>query len=198
MEPIHFESARIQGWSRVAVLGGSFDPPHVGHVLLATYVLSVGAFDGIVIIPVHTHAFGKEMTPFAQRLAMTERAFSLLDPARCVVSGVEATLSKPSFTVQTLEALHALHPRASMRLVVGADILAGAHRWRDIDRVKQLAPFFVVGRAGHERASDAHAELIEVSSTEMRRKLALGHDTSSWLPASVREYIAEQGLYGRS
>lgn len=186
---------RLKTWRRIAVLGGSFDPPHVGHVLLATYVLSVGEFDGVLIVPTHTHAFGKEMTSFAHRMAMSERAFSVLDPARCLVSPIEEALPKPSFTVQTLEALHALNPTATMRLIVGADIPASAHKWRAIDRVRALAPFFVVGRAGFDVVSDAHAELIQVSSTEMRRKLACGEDVTSWMSSSVRAYIAEHQLY---
>lgn len=188
--------ARVLGWTRIAVLGGSFDPPHVGHVLLASYVLSVGEFDGVIIVPTHTHAFGKVMAPFAHRIAMSERAFSVLDPNRCIVSSLEASLPTPSFTVQTLEAIHAQHPTASMRLIVGADILASAHQWRSIDRVRELAPFFVVGRAGFEAVSDVHAELIQVSSTEMRRKLKAHEDVTSWMPLPVRAYIAEHGLYG--
>ena len=187
---------RARDWKRVAVLGGSFDPPHVGHVLLATYVLSVGNFDGIVILPTHTHAFGKVMTSFAHRLAMSERAFAVLDRTRCIVSSLEAELPSPSFTVHTLEALHAALPQTSMRLVVGADILPSAHKWREIERVRALAPFFVVGRAGFESVSDAHAELIQVSSTEMRQKLAAAEDVTSWMSSSVRAYIAEHGLYG--
>jgi nicotinic acid mononucleotide adenylyltransferase len=83
-----------------------------------------------------------------------------------------------------------------MRLVVGADILPSAHKWREIERVRALAPFFVVGRAGFESVSDAHAELIQVSSTEMRQKLAAAEDVTSWMSSSVRAYIAEHGLYG--
>ena len=188
--------ARLLSWNRIAVLGGSFDPPHVGHVLLASYVLSVGEFDGVIIVPTHTHAFGKVMAPFAHRIAMSERAFAVLDPNRCVVSSLEASLPAPSFTVQTLEAIHVQHPTATMRLIVGADILASAHQWRAIDRVRALAPFFVVGRAGFEAVSDVHAELIQVSSTEMRRKLNEREDVTSWMPRTVRAYIAEHGLYG--
>jgi len=188
--------ARVLGWERIAVLGGSFDPPHVGHVLLASYVLSVGAFDGVMIVPTHTHAFGKDMASFAHRMAMSERAFAVLDPERCVVSSLETTLPTPSFTVQTLEAIHAQHPSASMRLIVGADILASADKWRAIGRVRALAPFFVIGRAGSEAVSDVHAELIQVSSMEMRRKLKAHEDVTSWMPISVCAYIAEHGLYG--
>lgn len=187
---------RVLGWNRIAVLGGSFDPPHVGHVLLASYVLSVGEFDGVIIVPTHSHAFGKLMAPFAHRIAMSERAFSVVDPKRCIVSSLEVSLPAPSFTVQTLEAIHAQHPTALMRLVVGADILASANQWRSIDRVRALAPFFVVGRAGFEAVSDVHAELIQVSSTEMRRKLKAHQDVTSWMPLAVRAYIAEHNLYG--
>ena len=186
----------LPDWGNIAVLGGSFDPPHIGHVLLAAYVLAVGSFDGVVVVPVHTHAFGKEMAPFPHRVAMCERAFAVLDPTRSLVSAIEAGLPKPSFTVQTLEALHAARPQASMRLVVGADIPANAHKWRDIERVRTLAPFFVVGRPGFQSDVDAHAELVQVSSTEMRQKLASGQDVASWLPVGVREYIARHALYG--
>jgi len=189
--------ARAQGWRRIGVLGGSFDPPHCGHVLLATYALSVAPIDGLLVVPAFAHPFGKRMAPFEHRLAMAALAFSALDPARCAISDVESTLAPPSYTVRTLEALRARLPDASFRLLVGPDIVKDPAKWDQNERVRELAPFFVVGRGGHDAgdAEDAPLDLPAVSSTEVRARLAAGRDVRGLVPSVVVDYLEQRGSY---
>ncbi len=184
-------------WGRIGVLGGSFDPPHCGHVLLATYALSVAPIDGLLVVPAFAHAFGKEMAAFEHRVAMTRAAFAVLDPARVEISEIERELPPPSFTYRTLEALAERFPRARFRMIVGSDIVKDTSRWTRIERVTELAPFFVVGRGGHDapEAESAPLDLPEVSSTRVREALRGGCGASGLVSAEVEAYVAEHQLY---
>ena len=184
-------------WGRIGVLGGSFDPPHCGHVLLAAYALSVAPRDGLLVVPAYAHAFGKQSTQFAHRVAMARAAFAVLDPARVAVSEVERELPAPSFTYRTLEALAERYPTARFRWIVGSDIVRDTSRWTNLPRVLELAPFFVVGRDGHEVEGAEHAplELPAVSSTDVRARLRAGEEAAGLISASVAEYARAHGLY---
>lgn len=184
---------------RVAFFGGSFDPPHVGHVLSAAYALTLG-FEKVLVAPVFEHAFGKRMAPFEARVELCRRAFEGL--GRVEVSGLEATLERPSYTVRTLQRLAADHPTWELRTLVGSDVLAETHAWHEFDRVKALAPLFVLARLGHEVHGLGPAVLPEVSSSEVRDLLrrrgapdAGGERLERLVPVSVLRAIDVQGLY---
>ena len=181
----------------IAVFGGSFDPPHIGHVFLATYALSVAGVARVIVAPTFEHAFGKPLSPYAHRLAMCERAFAPLSAVE--VSGVERELGGTSRTLRLLHALSARHPGARLRLLVGSDILLERDRWQAFDEICRIAPLLTAERAGYAReqgAPDGQGPLLpEVSSSAIRAALADGADVSGLLPARVRAYVAEHGLY---
>ncbi len=181
--------------SEIGIYGGSFDPPHVGHVLLVSYALSVSALERVIVAPVFSHPFGKDMCAFEHRLEMCERAFSCF--TRVEVSDIERTLKRPSYTLNLVEALKARHPEATLRLLMGADLLAQTDRWHRFDRIRELAPPLVAGRAGYARPDvDRDAPLLpEVSSTEVREALERGDDVSARVPRGVLDYIRAHGLY---
>ena len=180
---------------RVAIYGGSFNPPHVGHVLTAVWALSIGAVDEICCIPVYAHAFDKALVDFEHRLAMTELAMSLLPGV--FVSRVEAELGGASRTLHTLQHLAAQHPEWDMRLLLGADILGETDKWHAFDQVKALAPLLVVGRLGFTQADVPPPQLPEVSSTYVRSTIAAhkAADLDRVVPARVLAYIEAHGLY---
>jgi nicotinate-nucleotide adenylyltransferase len=181
---------------RVGIFGGSFNPPHVAHVLAVAYVLSCTEVDRVVVIPAFQHPFAKSLAPFADRLEMCRRAFEPI--ARVDVSSVEEELGGESRTVRTLEHLHAQHPEWRMRLIVGSDIIHEMDRWTAPERVRELAPPIVLGRigvapaAGHENAPRV---LPEVSSTAIRSALGNGTSLDNLVPRAVLEWIRERGLY---
>ena len=181
---------------KVAVYGGSFDPPHVAHVLAATYVLTMGDFDRVIVVPVFRHAFDKDLTDFEHRVRMCELAFASL-PVE--VSRIEQRLEPPSFTLHTIQRLLADHPSFEPSLVVGSDVLYESPKWHHFERIAELAPLFVLGRAGHAHPAAPAAVLPEVSSTEIRAKLLrrppLDPGTKALVPRAVLEYILQHGLY---
>lgn len=179
------------------MLGGSFDPPHMGHVLLANYVLSCAGIDRLVVLPSHTHPFGKRFAAsFAERVAMCRLAFATLK--KIEVSTLEARLPAPNYTLYSLRALKERHPDWQLRLVVGSDVYAQRSRWLHFDALCELAPLLVVGRGQRPRAAPLPLAIPELSSTMLRRRLAQSKEVRGWLPREVAEYIEEKSLYRSS
>jgi nicotinate-nucleotide adenylyltransferase len=193
---------------RVAVFGGSFNPPHVGHVLGVVYALSTAPIDEVLVVPVYQHPFAKHLAPFADRLAMCRLAVGWLP--RVVVSTVEEELGGESRTLRTLEHLRATHPSFALRLLVGADVLGDLPKWHRWDRIAELAPPLVLGRrgvspsdapvtwVGAAAADEPPAPVLpRVSSTEIRAALAAGDVDAvrGLVPASVIDHIVAHGLY---
>lgn len=179
--------------NRLAIFGGSFNPPHLGHVLAATWVLSTARVSRLMVIPALTHAFGKDLAAFPHRRRMAELAFGGLEGVE--VSDLEARMEGPSYTVHTLERLAEEHSGMQLGLVIGTDLVEQIPDWHEGHRIEELAELIVVGRGGH--ADDAARELVipEVSSSEVRRRLAEGQSVDSLVPWRVRDYITEHGLY---
>jgi nicotinate-nucleotide adenylyltransferase len=180
---------------QTAILGGSFNPPHVAHVMAAYWTLATRGVSEVWMLPSYRHPFGKALAPFEDRVRMCELAAA---PVRGLhVCTAEAELRDDPLvgkTARTLEYLVEKHPDRSFTLVVGADIVADTPKWYRFDRVRELARVIVVGRAGETGFADGPA-LPDVSSTEVRDRLARGEDVSSLVPTRVLEYIRERGLY---
>ncbi|MET0792765.1 MAG: nicotinate-nicotinamide nucleotide adenylyltransferase [Polyangiaceae bacterium] len=186
----------------VAIYGGSFDPPHVSHVLAAVYALKVGGFDQVLVVPVFEHALHKQLTPFPDRLRLCELAFAGIEGV--LVSPVERELATPSLTLRTLEHLAALHPDWALRLLVGSDVLSETGKWHAFDRVSALAPPYVLARPGYAHPDPQALPLPDVSSTRIREALlqralpSAAALLANHLPHTVLDYIEQHGLYGAS
>lgn len=183
---------------RVGIFGGSFNPPHVAHVLAVAYVLACCEIDRVLVVPAYQHPFAKSLAPFADRLEMCRRAFEPYAAGRVEISAVEEELGGESRTVRTLEHLQAAHPDWQMHLIVGADIVHEMDRWWSPERVRELAPPIVLGRIGVAPAvghEDAPRVLPEVSSTAIRAALAKDESLDNLVPRAVLAWIAERGLY---
>jgi len=179
----------------VAIFGGSFNPPHVGHVLAVAYVLSVCDVDGVMVVPVFDHPFDKELVPFERRMEMAQAAVGWI--AGVEVSDIERNLGGESRTLYTIEALLEQQPERELRLVIGSDVIADLAKWHRWDRIEQLAPPIIVGRAGYDVAGAPSAILPEVSSTEIRRLMKQGRDDelTALVPWRVLELIRAHALY---
>jgi nicotinate-nucleotide adenylyltransferase len=197
---------------RVAVFGGSFNPPHVAHLLASVYALAVAPIDRVLVIPVFRHPFAKELASFDDRLEMCRRGLGWIPGVE--VSTVERELGGESLTLRTLEHLAEEHPSYALRLLIGSDVLADLPKWHRFDRIAEIAPPLVLGRsgvvnAGHEGDPPLMVGsmpipraplpvLPQVSSTEIREAIAGGQIDAvrERVPAAVLEYIEERGLYG--
>jgi nicotinate-nucleotide adenylyltransferase len=167
--------------------------------MLVTYVLSVGGFDRVLVVPTYEHAFHKPLSRFEDRLEMVRRSMAPFPNVE--VSAVESELPTPSRTVATLSLLRERHPCHRFRLVVGSDVLAETHKWHAFERVLELAPPYVVGRAGYPPPVPGAPTLPDISSTRVRKLLLerlepeVMDQLCRLLPSSVLDYIDASGLY---
>ena len=178
---------------RVALFGGSFNPPHVAHQLAALYVLETAPVDALWFVPAFEHAFGKPLAPFEDRLAMCELAAAALGP-RARVSDVERAIGGRSLTLRTVRRLVELHPEHAFSLVIGSDLQGDVASWYGGDELQRTIPFVVVGRPG-TNGSSAGVTMPDVSSTAVRAAIAAGKAVDGLVPRAVLDYILRKGLY---
>jgi nicotinate-nucleotide adenylyltransferase len=198
---------------RVGILGGTFNPPHLGHLVCAQEAYLQLELDRVTLMParIPPHKPVEYEPGIEQRLELCRLAVQG-DP-RFTVSDLELSRPGPSFMVDTLEALHREAPNNELVLIVGGDIAAGLPRWREPERVLALATLAVAKRRGTAWAS-VHAALesltggerarffrmpqIGVSSTVIRGRVRDGQPIRYIVPDRVVEYIERHGLYGGS
>jgi nicotinate-nucleotide adenylyltransferase len=180
---------------RVGVYGGSFNPPHVGHAMVASWLLWTDRVDCVRLVPSFSHPFSKRLAPFADRVRMC-RALAGELGSRVLVDEVERDLPQPNYTIDVLGALDALHREDKHRLVVGADVLGQTSAWRSWDQIEARYRPIVVGRAGYPLPPGTIC-FPGVSSSEVRALLAVGHGVEHLLPAVVLAelpaWYADQG-----
>jgi nicotinate-nucleotide adenylyltransferase len=190
---------------RVGIFGGTFDPPHVGHVLTAGDACETLALDRLIFVPAASQPFKVNAPAVASpkdRLAMVRLAIG--GDARFEVSDIEIERGGLSYTVETLEALALSRPGAKLFLILGIDALTSFERWRSPQRIRELATIAVLIRGEsdfHESESRAGAVVrvssrrIDVSSSEIRRRLREGKPITAFVAESVERYIATANLY---
>jgi nicotinate-nucleotide adenylyltransferase len=180
---------------RIAILGGSFNPPHVAHLMVAYWALATQDVREVWLLPSYRHPFGKELAPFDDRVRMCELAArGVRGVAVCTAERELADDPLVGKTARTLEHLVAKHPDVDFALVVGADIVPDTPKWFRWDRVVELARVVVVGREGFPPVPDSPT-FPAISSTEIRARIARGEGVSGLVPRKVREYVEEKGLY---
>jgi len=181
---------------RVALFGGSFNPPHVAHQLVALYVLETASVDELWFVPAYEHAFGKPLAAFDDRLAMCELAAAALGP-RARVSDVERAIGGRSLTLRTVRRLVELHPEHTFSLVIGSDLVGEVGGWYGGDELARTVPFVVVGRPRGASGAAAAPSIVmpDVSSTAVRAALAAGKLVDGLVPRAVLDYIYRKGLY---
>lgn len=175
---------------RLAVFGGSFDPPHIGHAMVVSWLLLTDKVDRVLLVPVAAHPFSKRTSPFARRVAWC-RALAEALGCKVEVSEIEGELPAPSYTLQTMEALAERWPGADLRFVVGADIEPELPQWhRGAELERRFRPL-VVGRAGYP-SPEGVPRFPAVSSTEIRERLVAGEPVGSMVPSVVLRLISDQ------
>lgn len=191
---------------RLGVLGGTFDPIHVGHLVAAVNVRHALALDRVLLVVANVpwqKVGGREVTPAADRLAVVEAAVG--DVPGVEASDLEIRRGGTSYTADTLRELRAGHPGAELFLVVGSDVAASLDTWERIDVVRQLATLVVVNRPGTQlpaldsswRVETVEIPNLEISSTDLRARAADGRPLDYLIPASAVRCIRERGLYAR-
>lgn len=195
--------------SRLGILGGTFDPIHLGHLILASYAADDLSLDRVLFMPAQTppHKLGDPVSPSEHRTAMIERAIEP-DP-RYSMSLLDMSGSRPSYTSKLLERLNDVEPDSELYFLIGADSLRDFPSWHEPERILELARLGVARRPGtviddsvfdalptlRDRATVFSSPLIDISATSIRERVAAGKPISWTVPGSVEAYIRTHGLY---
>jgi nicotinate-nucleotide adenylyltransferase len=185
----------------VGLFGGSFDPIHHGHLLVAQAAAEALELGEIRFVPAREQPFkaGDHAASADDRASMVERAIARAPGMH--LERTELDRAGPSYTVETLRALRAREPGTSFVLLVGSDAATGLPRWHEAPEVGRLARIVAFGRAGDTgKALPPGIELIsvpavEISSTAIRERVRRGQSIRYWVPDAVAEFIATRGLY---
>jgi nicotinate-nucleotide adenylyltransferase len=195
---------------RIGILGGTFNPPHLAHLVCAQEAYLQLGLDVVLLVPTHTppHKALRHDPGCAHRLELCRLAI-LLDE-RFAASDIEVRRKGPSYTVDTLQELHATDPDSELYLILGGDIATGLPQWREPERVLSLAMLAIADREGTPRASIEAAldcvpggervryfamPQIAISSTLVRRRLQAREPVRYLVPDAVVDYIERHGLY---
>ena len=188
---------------RIGIMGGAFDPPHLAHRALAQAALRDLNLTELRIFPTG-QAWHKStpLSPAADRLAMAQLAFAGLTGV--VVDDAELRRPGPTYTLDTLQALHQARPQAALFLVIGADQARSFERWHGWQQILQLATLAVAERdpqAGQwhnsawGRVHRLHMPVSDLSATGIRERCRAGQSIHSLVPHGVADYVAQHGLY---
>ncbi len=194
---------------RLGLFGGSFDPPHVGHLLVAQDALAALRLDRLLVIPAAQQPLkDQHATSATHRLAMARACFAGVSGIE--VDSVEIERGGLSYMVDTVEAVHRRWPAAELHLLVGRDVLPTLPRWHDVDRLLRMVHLVVFTREtapdtrplpiNEETHSGIVAEYlatrrVDISSTEVRSRVRDGRSIRGFVPDAVAAYIASTGLY---
>lgn len=189
---------------KIGIFGGSFNPIHTGHAILANYLVSETDLDAVWLMVAPRNPIKSEYDRAydLHRLRMTEMVTRRINGA--ITSGLEFSLPYPSYTINTLNTLSQKFPDDEFALVIGADNWAIFNRWRNADEIIARHEIYVYPRRGYEiaipdelkdRVKALDSPLIEISSTMVREKLSRGDNLSFYLPDDVYQYILEHNLY---
>jgi nicotinate-nucleotide adenylyltransferase len=189
---------------RLGLLGGTFDPPHNGHVATAAIVRQALGLDQLWLVVANRpwqKAGTRAVTPAGERLALTEAAVAGVEGV--AVSPLEIERGGDSYTVDTLAALRADQPDRELLVVVGADAAAGLPTWERPDELRTGARFVLVDRPGVAAAAPpegwtfvrVEVPRLDVSSTDLRARVASGLPIDGLVPPAVRALIGARGLY---
>lgn len=189
---------------RWGVFGGTFDPPHVGHLVAAVNARHEAQLDRVLLVVANEpwqKVGARDISPAADRLAMVDAAVAGVEGLEA--SAIEIERGGPSYTGDTLCQLHDEDPDRELFLILGSDAVAGLPTWERTDAVRQLATIVVVERPGTTgarppagyRSMVVSVPLLDVSSTEVRARVADGRPLDYLLTPGVIRCIAERDLY---
>jgi len=196
--------------TRLGILGGTFDPPHIAHLVMADQARSQLNLSRVLVVLAGQppHKLGRPVTPIEHRLAMTQLAIA--DDPSLALSRVEVDRPGPHYTVDTLAELRAARPEDDLYLLIGSDSLRDLMAWRDPARIVAQARLAVMRRPDAEpdmralevalpgisaRVEWVDAPWLDISSSDIQRRVRAGLSIRHLVPTTVERYIVEHGLY---
>lgn len=196
---------------RIGVFGGTFDPVHLAHLILADQAREQGRLDQVLFVPAARppHKHEHDLTPFAQRVEMLSLAISGQPAFR--IDELEKDRAGPSYTVRTLELIGERHPGAELFLLIGSDTLRDLPTWYEPQAVVAQATLLVMARPGVDlvhgeklrrqlhmpalRMEVVQVPLVDIASSDVRQRVREGRSIRYLVPRAVEAYIQDKQLY---
>lgn len=200
------------GKSKIALFGGSFNPPHISHQMICFYLLEYKQFDLVYLIPTYDHPFGKDLISFEDRWKMCVFLCESFN-GKVRVSSVESCLANEcggkNYTIDTIRHFVSNYPNDKFTLVIGSDILKDLDKWKEFNKIENLADVIVFMREDKDQVkanstgilspiwlrSIENLRIPKISSTEVRARIAAGKSIENFVPPKIREYIQKNSLY---
>lgn len=188
--------------THIALFGGSFNPPHRGHLQVLNYLQKKKDFDEIWVLPTAVHAFGKPLLPFATRKHLLKLLLQDLGSHEKIsIKSIEQTLyretHKPSRTIDTLRRIRKQRPHAELTLILGSDLLTEIHRWKNLPGIRKLATLHFLPRKGFA-AENRELQQVpfasEVYSSRIRERLKESKQPLGLTPR-VAKFLKAKKLY---
>ncbi len=204
---------REETTERIGVFGGSFDPVHIGHLIIAQDAVEQLELDRLIFVPTAVSPHKQHCAPVEGRHRLEMLQLAIGSNFRFEVSDLELVRGGVSYTVDTIQHLQAEHPGAELFFIIGLDSLSDLHLWRNVDQLLACCSVVPFGRGGEDPDEVAAAcrlpepwktrllsrliriHEIEVSASEIRMRIAEGLSIQTLVPAEVEMYIAEHHLY---
>lgn len=187
---------------RIGILGGSFNPVHIGHTILASYLVQWGYVDSVwlTLSPRNPLKDPADLIPDTKRLTMLNIAIK--GSTKLDVCDIELSMPVPSYTINTLDTLKRMYPSYDFHLIIGSDNWQLFNRWKEGQRILDEYGVIVYPRPGYpmpeghvDGMEAVKAPLVDISSTFIRNAIARGRDMDYFLPAGVYKYIVDHKLY---
>jgi len=195
----------------IAILGGSFDPPHRGHTIIAKRLLKLNNFDQVWLMPLFQHPFNKSLSTPKERLEMTK----LLEKDKIVVSDIEIKKRTTSYTIDTLNFLRKTNPKDKFYWIIGNDQIKNFTKWKKWNQIIDNFKLIIVPRRGSKKTEEEFKNLreqisssrnitvinkgkfppISISSTFIRKRIKNKKPISNMVPKEVERYIIQHKLY---
>lgn len=188
----------------IGLLGGTFDPPHLGHLILAQAACESLNLERIVFIPafIQPHKQDKPVTPANLRLEMLRLAVA--GNPRFTISEIEIARGGLSYTIDTIRGMEREYPESDLYLIIGADNVADIDTWKDPDEIFAHCRVAAANRKGYQPTGRFADRIrifdipeIDISSSEIRNRIRTGRSIRYLVPAPVEEFIETRGLYGK-
>lgn len=188
---------------KIGIIGGTFDPPHLGHLIIAQEVLESFSLDEVWFMPsaIPPHKDREDILDAELRQEMLERAISAHPQFK--ISTIEFERSGKSYTIDTMKQLIEKYPNTQFYFLIGGDMIDSLHTWHEIEQLLELVQFIGLKRPGYtskgrysHRILEIDVPQIDISSSMIRERIRAGKSIRYFVPEQVRTYIEMRGLYG--
>lgn len=191
------------GKKKTGLFFGSFNPIHIGHMIIANYMVEFTDLSEIWFIISPHNPLKKKSTLLADNHRYYMVQLAVEDDARFRASNIEFNLPQPSYTIDTLTYLQEKYPNMDFALIAGTDNFSSFHKWKNYERLLELYEFYVYPRPdsglgkyfGHPHLKLIDAPMVEISSSFIRKAVRSGNEIRYFLPQKVYDYILEMHFY---